>query len=114
MKKGIDKPQFLCYNIIEQIEKGGDEMAMSIKQVAEYSGASYATVRRMKIKLGRMPTIEEVIERKRKVGRPTTEYEKQFALKTLSTNRTLRLYVERLIEVYGENITLKEILERNN
>ena len=89
-------------------------MAMSVKEIAEYSGASYATVRRMKIKLGRMPTIEEVIERKRKVGRPTTEHEKKFAQKTLSTSRTLRLYVERLIEIYGENTTLKEILERNN
>jgi hypothetical protein len=89
-------------------------MAMSTRQVAEYSGASYATVRRMKIRLGRMPTIEEVIERKGKIGRPTIENEKEYAIKTLSTNRTIKLYVESLIEVYGENITLKEILERNN
>ena len=89
-------------------------MAMSIRQIANYSGASYATVRRMKIKLGRMPTIEEVIERKGKVGRPTTDYEKEIAFKTLSTERTIKTYVERLIEVYGENTTLKEIIERNN
>ena len=89
-------------------------MAMSTRQIAEYSGASYATVRRMKIKLGRMPTIEEVIERKGKVGRPTIDCEREYAYKTLSTNRSINLYVERLIEVYGEDITLKEILERNN
>lgn len=89
-------------------------MAMSIRQIANYSGASYATVRRMKIKLGRMPTIEEVIERKGKVGRPTTDYEKEIAFKTLSTERTIKTYVERLIEVYGEDTTLKEIIERNN
>lgn len=89
-------------------------MAMTAKQIADYSGASYATVRRMKIKLGRMPTIEEVIERKGKVGRPTTLHEKDIAFKTLSTKRTTKMYVERLIEVYGEDITLKEIIERNN
>ena len=88
-------------------------MAMSIRQIANYSGASYATVRRMKIKLGRMPTIEEVIERKGKVGRPTTDYEKEIAFKTLSTNRAVKTYVARLIEVYGEDTTLKEIIERN-
>lgn len=88
-------------------------MAMSTRQIAEYSGASYATVRRMKIKLGRMPTIEEVIERKGKVGRPTTDCEKDIAFKILSTKRATRLYVEQLIEIYGKDITLKEILERN-
>ena len=89
-------------------------MAMTTRQIADYSGASYATVRRMKLKLGRMPTIEEVIERKGKVGRPTTCFEKEMAFKTLSTERAVRTYVERLIEVYGENTTLKEIIERNN
>lgn len=89
-------------------------MAMSARQIAEYSGASYATVRRMKLKLGRMPTIEEVIERKGKVGRPTTCYEKEVAFKALSTDRAVNTYVSRLIEVYGEDITLKEIIERNN
>jgi hypothetical protein len=68
----------------------------------------------MKIKLGRMPSIEEVIERKGKVGRPTIDYEKEIAFKTLSTNRSINTYVKRLIEVYGEDTTLKEILERNN
>lgn len=89
-------------------------MAMTTTQIAEYSGASYATVRRMKLKLGRMPTIEEVIERKGKVGRPTTTYEKEVAIKALSTKRATAVYVNQLIEVYGENTTLKEILERNN
>ena len=89
-------------------------MAMTTRQIADYSGASYATVRRMKIKLGRMPTIEEVIERKGKVGRPSTNFEKDIAFKVLSTQKAIKIYVEQLIELYGENATLKEILERNN
>lgn len=89
-------------------------MAMTTRQIADYSGASYATVRRMKIKLGRMPTIEEVIERKGKVGRPTTDCERDVAFKILSTKRTTKLYVEQLIQVYGKDTTLKEILERND
>lgn len=89
-------------------------MAMTTRQIADYSGVSYATVRRMKIKLGRMPTIEEVIERKGKVGRPSTNFEKDIAFKVLSTQKAIKIYVEQLIELYGENATLKEILERNN
>lgn len=85
-------------------------MDLSLMEIAKYSGTSYATVRRMKIQLGRIPTIEEAIQRKRKVGRPTT-YE---------ANRASKQYIltaiDKLVAKYGENATLKEIIEneRNN
>ena len=87
-------------------------MSMSLKEIATYSGASYATVRRAKIQLGRMPTIEEMINRKGKIGRPTT-VETQSQAATLNANkRLLKTCLVELSNKHGEDTTIKEIIER--
>lgn len=85
-------------------------MAFTIREIANYSGTSYATVRRLKIKLGRMPTIEEVIKRKSRVGRPSLVDNEEMR------RNTVKITLGDLVEKYGEDATLKEIIdnERNN
>ena len=55
-------------------------MALSVNEIAKIAGVSYATVRRYRMKLGRMPTIEEMIDRKGKRGRPRIEDEGKVAM----------------------------------
>lgn len=86
---------------------------MTIQEIAKYSGASYATVRRTKLKLGRMPTIEEMISRKGKVGRPSDESNNMIAA-NLQDNRILRMYVNTLIDMFGEETKLKDIIQKEN
>ena len=85
-------------------------MALTMREIANYSGTSYATVRRLKIKLGRMPTIEEVIKRKSRVGRPSLVDNEEMR------RNTVKITLGDLVEKYGEDATLKEIIEneRNN
>lgn len=89
-------------------------MALSMNEIAEIAGVSYATVRRHKLRLGRTPTIEEMIERKGKVGRPTLAQETKMVVDFLNSERSIKMYVNALIKIYGEETTLKEINERIN
>lgn len=87
-------------------------MALSVNEIAKIAGVSYATVRRYRMKLGRMPTIEEMIDRKGKRGRPNIEDEGKVAMAIIKNKRATKFYVSKLIEAYGEETTLKEINER--
>lgn len=89
-------------------------MALSVNEIAKIAGVSYATVRRYRMKLGRMPTIEEMIDRKGKRGRPRIEDEGKVAMAIIKNKRATKFYVNKLIEAYGEETTLKEINERIN
>ena len=51
-------------------KKGECEMSETVKSIAEKTGRSKAWIYAICKELGRLPTIEEVNERKNRIGRP--------------------------------------------
>jgi hypothetical protein len=98
--------------IIKRTQRKEGVMAnLTLKEIAKMTGLSYDRIRQIKRSLGRIPTIEEVLARKGKVGAPCKETQKNRALQFIGTKRNLKIFLENLIEKYGKNITLGEILE---
>ena len=85
---------------------------LKMKDIAVLSGVSYSRVYQLKQKLGRTPTIEEVLERKGHRGAPTKDLSKQFVIKFVGNKKNFKAFIEHLVEIYGENTTLGEIVQK--
>lgn len=81
-------------------------------QIAEMAGVSKGRVSQMAKALGRTPTIEELIERKGKRGRPSLDNTRKVVLAFISNKRKFKVFMECLKEKYGVHTTIKEIIEK--
>jgi hypothetical protein len=96
------------YNIFKE---GGETMKITVEELAKVANVSKSRIYQIKQKLGRMPTFEEVMERKGKVGRPIKEEKTKMMLKYFGTASGFSVFIKELVKRYGENATLKEIIE---
>lgn len=58
----------MCYNGSTKAKKKGEKM--TVKELAEKANVTERRVYQLAKKLGRMPTVSEILERKGKRGRP--------------------------------------------
>lgn len=85
---------------------------MTVKRLAEICGLSEARIRQIKRENGgRMPTVEYVLSQKGKVGRKSGAQKMSKMLAYFGTKEGFKEFMTALKKEYGENATLKEIIE---
>ena len=84
-----------------------------IKEIARMTGLSPARIYQLRRKLGRNPTVEEVVERKNRFGAHTKLDTERYVIAFMGKRRNFTECLRVLKQKYGENATLKEIYEQN-
>lgn len=84
---------------------------LSMADIAKKAGVSYSRVYQLRKQLGRVPTIDEVKNRKGKLGRPTDENLKSSAIRFIENPNRQKIVLEHLAEKHGRNATLGEIID---
>jgi hypothetical protein len=84
---------------------------MGVRELAQITGLSTARIYQLRKTLGRNPTVEEIMERKGKIGVPPKEHSKNWAMVFIGKKRNFDEVMRMLKDKYGENATLQEICE---
>lgn len=88
---------------------------ITVKEMAKMCGLSESRIRQIKRENGgRMPSVEYVLSQKGRVGRKNTEQRTSKLLKYFGTKQGFLEFTTALKKIYGENATIKEIIEKGN
>lgn len=84
-----------------------------IKEIARMTGLSPARIYQLRRLLGRTPTVEEVLDRKNRIGTHSRLDTERYVLTFMGKRRNFTECLRVLKKKYGENATLKQIYEQN-